>query len=258
MPYLKAKKRFGQHFMTDRRLAARIVKALNPAAGEEVVEIGPGKGILTELLLESNCRVTAIELDRELVAYLREKFEKNKLVTIINRDFLKIGLDELPSQMKLIGNIPYNISTAILEKLLDFRKSITCAVLTLQAEVADRLTARPGSRTYGSFTVIMAAAWMIKRLFSIKPGAFRPAPAVMSAAIKLEPGSLELNDPAAFNSFVRSCFYHKRKTLSNSMQSSLELPKNIVALGRELDVRAEQLGLDNYLQLFKLWSGKNP
>ena len=109
MPYLKAKKRFGQHFMTDRRLAARIVKALNPAAGEEVVEIGPGKGILTELLLESNCRVTAIELDRELVAYLREKFEKNKLVTIINRDFLKIGLDELPSQMKLIGNIPYNI-----------------------------------------------------------------------------------------------------------------------------------------------------
>lgn len=249
--------------MTDTRLAARIVDALNPMAADDVVEIGPGRGILTELLLEKKCRVTAIELDRELVAYLREKFEREKTIKIISRDFLKIGREDLPPQVKLIGNIPYNISTAILEKLLDFRKLITLAVLTLQAEVADRLTAGPGSRIYGSFTVIMAAAWKIKRLFQIKPGAFRPAPAVMSAAIRIEPSSLKLSDPAAFNSFVRSCFHHKRKTLANSMQSGLELPKNIsedmiMALGRELDVRAEQLGLDDYLRLYKLWSGRNP
>jgi len=249
--------------MVDTRLAGRIVNALSPVAGDDVVEIGPGKGILTELLLEKKCRVTAIELDRDLVAYLQKKFDGNTSVNLISRDFLKIENDELPPKMKLIGNIPYNISTAILEKLLEFRKSLICAVLTLQAEVADRLTAARGSRAYGSFTVIMAAGFTIKRLFNIKPGSFRPAPAVMSAVVSIEPAALELSNPRDFNSFVRGCFQQKRKTLANSMQLGLELPKKdcedlIKALGLDLDVRAEQLSLDEYLQLFKLWSGKNP
>jgi 16S rRNA (adenine1518-N6/adenine1519-N6)-dimethyltransferase len=254
----KAKKRLGQHFLTDRRIAARIVNSVDPQPGEQIVEIGPGKGALTGLLLKKGCVLTTVEFDRELIPFLKKKYSGFENLKIIAQDFLKLTADEMPAKMKIIGNIPYNITTAILEKLFDFKDKILQAVLTIQSEVAQRLTASPGTKQYGSFTVIMAAGFDIKALFHIPPSAFKPAPAVYSTVIKIVPVNHQPKDFENFKSFIRGCFKQKRKTLCNSMQLGLNIPKNssealISALGKEKNIRPEQLTFDDYLSLYNRW-----
>ncbi|MCP4580985.1 MAG: ribosomal RNA small subunit methyltransferase A [candidate division Zixibacteria bacterium] len=256
-PY-RAKKRLGQNFLVDNQVAARIVKAIEPQPGDHVVEIGPGKGALTEHLINADCLVTAIEFDRDLIPLLTAKFADDKNIIIIAKDFLKITPDELPERMKIIGNLPFNISTAVMEKLFEFRQAIQSAVFTVQAEVAKRLTADPKSRDYGSLTVIMAAGFDIETLFDIGAKGFRPMPAVSSSVVKLVPADRIPADFESFTSFIRGCFRQKRKTLCNSMQLGLNIPKYncedlIKRAGCNDGVRPEQLSFDDYTRLYDLW-----
>jgi len=258
MSIFRAKKRLGQNFLIDESIAARIVQALDPQPGDSVVEIGSGRGALTECLLREGCAVTAIEFDRDLIPILRAKFRQEKKITIIAGDFLKIAADKLPPKMKIIGNLPYNISTVILERMFEFRTAMETAVFTVQSEVAYRLTTRSGSRDYGSLSVIMAAGFDIERLFDINPKSFKPVPEVMSSVIKLNPVDRMPEDFDEFKFFIRACFRQKRKTLNNSMQLGLNLPKYdsmslIDRAGFEKDIRPERLTFDDYVKLYKIW-----
>lgn len=258
MPGTKAKKRLGQHFLANRRVAARIVNSIAPQPGDNVVEIGPGKGALTDILLEKECHVTAIEFDRDMIALLKSRYNCQHNIRIIERDILRITADDLPEYGKFIGNIPYNITTAILEKLLEFKAAISQAVFTVQAEVANRLTAHPGTRAFGSFTVIMNTGFDIKALFKISPRAFKPVPKVVSTVIKLTPVNREPEDLENFKVFIRGCFRQKRKTLINSMQLGLNIPKQdcermIIKIEKVSNVRPEQLSFNDYLNLYELW-----
>jgi len=258
MSQIRAKKSLGQHFLIDRNIAYRIVKALDPQSNENVVEIGSGKGALTAVMVKKGCRVTAIEFDSELIPVLEHKFSDMSNFTLLAKDFLAVTSADLPSRFKLIGNIPYNITTVILEKLFEFKKAVSNAVFTVQSEVADRLTASPGTRANGSFTIIMQAGFDIKAMFRVHPRAFKPVPAVGSTVIKLKPVSREPEGFENFKTFVRGCFRQKRKTLNNSMQLGLNLPKKecesmIEQIGKQDNIRSEQLSFDDYLNLYKLW-----
>ena len=235
-----------------------MVNSINPKSGEQVVEIGPGKGALTRFLLEKGCRLTVVEFDRDMISFLKKKFSGYENLTIIGQDFLKLTVEDLPVKMKIIGNIPYNITTAILEKLLEFKDNIPEAVFTVQSEVAQRLTASAGTRQYGSFSLIMAAGFDIKTLFHIPPAAFKPSPAVDSTVIKIIPANRQPENFDGFKRFIRGCFKQKRKTLANSMRLGLNIPKKvsenlIVSLGKDKNVRPEQLTFDDYLNLCRLW-----
>jgi 16S rRNA (adenine1518-N6/adenine1519-N6)-dimethyltransferase len=239
-------------------MAARIVEAIKPQPGDHVVEIGPGKGALTEHLANEECLVTAIEFDRDLIPLLTAKFTDYRNVIIIAKDILKVTREELPDRMKLIGNLPYNISTAILEKLFEFRDAVDSAVFTVQSEVASRLTADPKSRDYGSLTVIMKAGFDIEPLFEIGSKHFKPTPMVNSSVVRLVPADRMPGNFEAFTSFIRGCFRQKRKTLCNSMQLGLNIPKYncedlLKKAGHKDGVRPEQLSFDDYTRLYDLW-----
>ena len=258
MPPYNAKKRLGQNFLIDEDIAGKIIHSLEIRAGENVVEIGPGQGALTTLLLEHGCRVTAVEFDRDLIPGLKRKFGKLQSFSLIAMDILKVSPDELPSPMKIIGNLPYNISTAILERLYLFKPAIKAAVFTVQREVAERLTAETGTSSYGSFTLIMKSSFQVESLFDIPPEAFKPKPAVTSTVIKLIPQDNEPEDFEKFKPFIRGCFRQKRKTLANSMQIGLDLPKTtceglIGETGFDTSIRPEQLTLKDYISIYNLW-----
>ena len=258
MPPYKAKKRLGQNFLVDKQIAGRIVDSLDPKTGENIVEIGPGRGALTELLLARGCRVTAVEFDRDLIPGLESKFGKSQRFRLLGKDILKVSPEELPSTMKIIGNLPYNISTAIMERLYLYKASLMQAVFTVQMEVAERLTADIGGSSYGSFTLIIQTSFQVERLFNIAPPAFRPKPAVTSTVIRLRPQDNEPGEFEKFKLFLRGCFRQKRKTLANSMQIGLDLPKTtceglIGEAGFDLAIRPEQLTLENYISIYNLW-----
>jgi len=258
MPTYRTKKRLGQNFLADQNIAVKIVGCLDLKPGENVVEIGPGQGALTEILVKSGCPVTAVEFDRDLIPGLKVKFKDVPAFTLLAKDVLQVEPEELPSPTKIIGNLPYNISTAILERLYHFKPAVSSAVFTVQAEVAARLTASVGGRNYGSFTLIMQSSFSIEAIFDISPQAFKPTPNVMSTVIKLIPRAEEPDEFLKFKLFLRGCFRQKRKTLANSMQIGLNLPKNICEkligdAGFDLAVRPEQLSLENYISIYKVW-----
>lgn len=258
MSHYRPKKRLGQNFLIKEKLALRIVESIKPQPGDQVVEIGPGMGALTRHLLSRECLVTAIEFDRDLTPILEANFGEDRNLSIVEKDVMKITRDELPASFKLIGNLPYNISTAICEMLFDFKESLEIAVFTVQTEVANRLLASPGVRDYGSLTVIMKAGFDVTHLFNIPPKAFRPEPKVDSSVVKITPIKRDYDDFDNFKSFIRGCFRQKRKTLANSMQIGLDIPKDICEgmienAGHRIDIRAEQLSFDEYMELYGLW-----
>ncbi len=260
MSHYRPKKRFGQNFLIKESIAARIVKTINPLPGDNIVEIGPGKGALTRYLLGYECNVTAIEFDRDIIPLLNSNFTEESNLEIVEKDIMLVEPNDLPSRFKFIGNLPFNISTAIIERLYEFKESLEIAVFTVQAEVANRLTASPGVKDYGSLTVIMKAGFDITHLFNISPKAFRPEPKVDSSVIKITPIERDLENLDEFKTFIRGCFRQKRKTLANSMQIGLNLPKDIsegmiARAGHGTDIRAEQLSFDEYMELYGLWRG---
>jgi 16S rRNA (adenine1518-N6/adenine1519-N6)-dimethyltransferase len=223
----RAKKRLGQNFLVDESYARRIVGALGPRAGETVAEIGPGRGALTGLLLESGARVVAVELDRELVPVLLERFGGREEFKLVEADALEVDFCaavEPAAAARVVANLPYNISTAILQRLIEQRRCVPEMVLMLQREVVERITAPPGSAERGYLTVLVEAFCRPEALFDVPPGAFRPVPKVWSTVARLRARSGETGgfDESLFLHLVGAGFAQKRKTILNNLRHAPE------------------------------------
>ncbi|HYL22282.1 MAG TPA: 16S rRNA (adenine(1518)-N(6)/adenine(1519)-N(6))-dimethyltransferase RsmA [Gemmatimonadales bacterium] len=268
-------KRLGQHFLTDRNILQRIVDALDPAPGDVVLEIGPGKGSLTEQLLARGLRVIAIEKDRRLAqecAVRNAEFGVERL-SIVQGDALKLDWHALIEariaiphsalrtlHFKVVGNIPYNITTPLLDKALA-PPLPACVVFLVQKEVADRLTARPGSKVYGALSVGVQAQCSVARLFAVPAGAFAPRPRVTSALVRLTPLAEPVVVPGevpAFRAFVTACFTRRRKQLRNVVmavtgRSAAVVTKGLESLGLDPAARPETLAPAEFARLLR-WS----
>lgn len=241
---IRARKRYGQHFLHDPGVIARIVAAIDPRPGERIVEIGPGPGALTAPLLERCGRVEAIEIDRDLIAPLRARCEALGELVIYNTDVLKFDFRALRGSgapLRVCGNLPYNISTPVLFRLLAVGDCIADLHFMLQKEVVLRMAALPGSRTYGRLTVMLAAACRVEPLFRVGRGAFNPPPAVDSMVVRLVPYTtvpFPLPDPARFARLVAAAFMARRKTLRNGLRG-LVGPEGFAAAGIDPGQRPE-------------------
>ena len=240
--------KFGQHFLSSGPILERIAHAACPEPVELVIEIGPGRGALTERLLERAARVVAIEIDPVMVAALRARFAGNPRLEIVPADVLAIDLAHW-GPAPIAGNLPYYITSPILEKAL--RSQTPRAVFLIQKEVAERITAVPGTRDYGYLTVQTALFGEARRLFDVKPGAFRPPPKVESSVILVQPRARDFGiaDRDAFLTFLGHCFRQKRKTLRNNLAEIYG--KEIVDAWPEASLRAEQIPLETFAQLFR-------
>jgi len=248
------KKALGQHHLVDGALCRPLIHFLAPE-GERVLEIGPGGGVLTAELLAAGARVLGWELDPAWAAFLRRRFPDPGLALVVG-DALEIAWDRLPAPTLVTGNLPYNVSTAILEDLLPHHARIPRAAFLVQKEVADRIVAAPGTEAYGSFSVIVAA-WARPRILGrVRPGSFRPPPKVDSAFVGLElkPPPLPQEEMADFVAFVRLAFAKRRKTVRNSLASGWGREKAEAALaaaGISERARAEELGLGEFLGIYR-------
>ncbi len=244
----RPRKRFGQNFLTDRRVIDRIVAAVAPGAQDHLVEIGPGQAALTSALRPHCQRLTAVEIDRDLAASLRQRFAGDDRFTLIEADALKLDFASLaPAPLRLVGNLPYNISTPLIFHLLQSRAAITDFHVMLQKEVAERMTAAPGGKTYGRLSVAVALAADTSLLFEVPPGAFFPPPKVQSAVIRLTPRGRELPWPA-LDRVLQAAFSARRKTLRNAL-GSLFTAEQLQAQGIDPGLRPERLTPDQFLAL---------
>src|SRR6185437_10599711 len=240
------RKRFGQHFLHDPSVLDRIVTAVHPSPQDRLVEIGPGGGALTQLLLESGIeRLDAIEIDRDLATLLPTKFAAHKGFSLHQCDALEFDFAELArlrgGKLRIVGNLPYNISTPLLFHLLDYAGSIDDMHVMLQREVAERIAAAPGDSSYGRLTIMMAPWVSVELLFEVGPGAFRPPPKVWSAVARLtvrEQPSFRVSP--RFARVVAAAFSHRRKTLRNALKGVVSL-EQIQACGLDAGVRPETL-----------------
>jgi len=220
------RKRFSQNFLTDRNIAARIVNALGLKGDDAVIEIGPGLGILTDGLLESGAKVIGIEIDRDLAGGLKERFDGRNNLEIINADALKISYKELAAQrkekLKVVSNLPYNISTPIIFKLLEEREIFSMFLLMLQREVAQRIVSPPDNKEYGVLSVMVQLLADVKIEFDVPPSCFHPAPKVYSSVVRfniLNKPRIDVEDIAFFKKVVKASFGQRRKTLLNALKS---------------------------------------
>jgi len=248
---VRPKKSLGQHFLHDLSIARRIVGSLkSKSTTQQVLEIGPGMGVLTQFLVTNDqYQLKVIEIDRDSVAYLKKHFPTLQ-GKIMEGDFLETDLAEIfPEKFSVIGNFPYNISSQIFFKILKNRDRVDQVVCMLQKEVADRIAAPPGSKTYGILSVLLQAFYTIQYLFKVAPGVFTPPPKVMSAVIQLERNNIvDLPcDETLFVQVVKQAFNTRRKTLRNALKN-LNLAAEISALPL-LDKRAEQLSVDEFTNL---------
>jgi 16S rRNA (adenine1518-N6/adenine1519-N6)-dimethyltransferase len=254
------RKRFGQHFLHDPAVIGRIVEAVNPCPGQRLVEIGPGEGALTLPLLERGAKLTVIELDRDLAARLAARPEAGDALTVIQGDALKFSLGDLAApgeRLRLVGNLPYNVSTPLLFRFIAQADVIDDMHFMLQREVVERMAAPPGSKTYGRLTVMLAAACRVEPLFDIGPGAFRPPPRVWSSVVRLEPWRappFPLPDPAQFAEVVRRAFGQRRKTLRNALSGLVDVDA-IRAAGIDPGARAETLPPEAFARLAGIGGG---
>ena len=270
------KPKLGQHFLTDHAAAARIVDALSDTLQQTVLEIGPGRGDITSLLAPRARRVIAIELDRVLAAQLRMKFGTTPNVEIIEGDILSIdfhtlfgpkpglsrpGLTLTPEQVRVVGNLPYYITSDILLRMFEFRQYFSTLVLMVQREVADRIAAPPGGREYGLLSATAQLYGRVEKLFTLPPEAFEPPPKVHSTVLRLtlDPKLARLNVPEeGFINFLKLSFGLKRKTLWNNLKSQYESNTLKTALEKtsiKPNVRAEALSLEKSAALYRALHG---
>ena len=249
----RPRKRFGQNFLHDANIIAQIVGAIAPKTGECLVEIGPGLGAITVPLLRSAGRLNVIELDRDLIPALERRCVGAGTLIVHQCDVLDFDLSSLapqPGSLRVIGNLPYNISTPILFHLLGQREWIRDMHFMLQREVVDRMGAAPGSRAFGRLSVMVQYHCEVTPLFGIGPEAFRPQPKVESALVRLTPrpcpaGSADL---VSLDAVVRAAFSQRRKKLSNTLKPLFDRPA-LVAAGVDPDARAETLSLADFVAL---------
>lgn len=251
MQQVKAKKNLGQHFLTDLSVAQRIADTLIDYRGIPVLEIGPGMGVLTQYLIADGHDLKVVELDRESVDYLNEHFHELE-GNIISADFLKLDLSELygDKEFCVIGNYPYNISSQILFKVLDYKDQVPCCSGMFQREVAQRVAAPPGSKTYGILSVLLQAWYDIEYLFTVSEDVFNPPPKVKSGVIRLtRNGVTDLGcDERLFKAIVKMSFGQRRKTLRNSLRGVVG--DNAAALAMPVFAkRPEQLSVEQFIEL---------
>jgi 16S rRNA (adenine1518-N6/adenine1519-N6)-dimethyltransferase len=249
---MRPKKSLGQNFLRDQGVADRIVAALDLDKDDAVVEIGPGQGALTEALIAQARSVTAIEFDRDLIGPLNERFGDSESFCLINADALTFDLADLTApndatKLKLVANLPYNISTPILQRLIGSRNHSSRIVLMFQREVVERMTAPPGGKERGYLTVLVENAFETEYLFDVSPGAFYPVPKVWSAVVRLTPKPSNTIDDKLFASLLSTAFAHKRKTILNNLRVVYpDAAGAIAAAGIDHTRRAETLTLDEW------------
>jgi 16S rRNA (adenine1518-N6/adenine1519-N6)-dimethyltransferase len=255
MSHFKAppKKSLGQHFLTDRSYIDKIVRAVNPQPGDRLVEIGPGQGAITFPLLKKHGELTAIEFDRDLITPLMEASEGIGRLTIIHKDVLSVDFGKLAGEdtLRLVGNLPYNLSSPILFHAIEHASAITDMVFMLQKEVVDRMAAEPGSKVYGRLSVMLQAGCRVTPLFRVPPGAFRPPPKVDSAVVRLiprPPHEIGIADPAQFSRVVKAAFAQRRKTLRNALDGVCEAA-TMQAVGIDPGARAETIAVPAFIAL---------
>ena len=250
MRLVKPKKALGQHFLKDLQIAERIADTLSDYKQLPVLEIGPGMGVLTQFLLEKGHDLTVVELDMESVDYLEQNFPALE-GKILAEDFLRLDLSKLfPDQFCVIGNYPYNISSQIFYKVLDYKEHIPCFSGMIQKEVAERLAAGPGSKTYGILSVLLQAWYEVEYLFTVSEKVFDPPPKVKSAVIRMVRNNRKSLgcDEKLFKTVVKTSFNQRRKTLRNSMKPLLgkDCPDYPLPI---FDKRPEQLSVEQFVEL---------
>jgi len=249
-----AKKSLGQHFLHERAYIDRIVLAVDPKPGDHLVEIGPGRGAITLPLLRRHGALTVIEFDRDLIAPLTDAAAELGALTLLNQDVLTVDFGRLAGdagQIRLVGNLPYNISSPILFHALGYAHAVADMHFMLQKEVVDRMAAGPGSKVYGRLSVMLQAWCQVTPLFTVPPGAFRPPPKVDSAVVRLVPkpaSEVGIHDRTRFAQVVRAAFGQRRKTLRNALSGVCDTAM-IEAAGIRPDARAEQVPVADYIRL---------
>ena len=250
----RPRRRFGQHFLHDKAITRRIVDAIAPCPDDVIVEIGPGRGALTFPLLASGCELHVVEIDRDLAARLRARTLRHPNLIVHEADVLAFdlaGVAPAVQGLRVTGNLPYNISTPLLFRLLAALSRISDMHLMLQKEVVDRMVSPPGTRTYGRLSVMVQLDCELERIFAIGSGAFSPAPGVESAVVRVRPRPRAPLEPAIrdrFDAIVRSCFSKRRKTLRNALRGLCET-STIAAAGLDPRARPETLTIDEFLCL---------
>jgi len=257
----RARKRFGQNFLHDPTVIRRIVQAIAPKQGERLVEIGPGQGAITLPLLQACGQLHVIELDRDLVQPLADKARGLGQIVIHQQDALQFDFSGLAAtgQIRVVGNLPYNISTPLLFHLIDQSEYIQDMHFMLQKEVVDRLAAAPGSHDYGRLSVMIQYYCGVEPLFRVGAGAFRPAPKVESAFVRLVPHAqppVAVEDVSCLQAVVRQAFSQRRKTLRNSLKALLTA-EQIDSTGTDPAARPETIGLRQYAALANCLAGSS-
>jgi 16S rRNA (adenine1518-N6/adenine1519-N6)-dimethyltransferase len=249
----KPKKRFGQNFLQDDNILNKIVKEINPQPDDLIIEIGPGYGALTQKLLSATENLIAVEIDNELAEELKEKFPQ---LHIINDDFLETDLSTLSQsekKLRIVGNIPYNITSPILFKLIENNKLIKDAVFMVQLEVAKRMTANKGTKDYGILAVLLKYFTGTELCFKISPNVFYPKPKVYSALVHIRFNEMEQQEEEQklFTDIVKAAFGNRRKILKNSLSNSIFHKIDFSNSGIDLSLRAENLSVADFMQLTK-------
>lgn len=247
----RPRKRFGQNFLHDQGVIGKIVDAINPRPGEHLVEIGPGQGALTQGLLDSGCELDVIELDRDLVPELEQRFGDNPRFRIHAADALRFDFDSLGpagEKLRVVGNLPYNISTPLIFHLLKYSSRILDMHFMLQREVVNRLAAEPGGKAWGKLGVMAQYHCQVDALFDVAPGAFSPPPRVMSGIVRLVPREVDGEREARLRRVVSAAFSQRRKTLRNTLRDLVDV-QQLENLGISPTARAETLSLQQFIAI---------
>ena len=247
---IKAKKKFGQNFLNDQSVIKEILNYLKPSAQDKVLEIGPGMGAITIPLLNKLNYISVIEIDPDMINYLQKKIPKEK-INIINRDVLSISNKDLEVYDRIVGNLPYYISTEILIKMIDILGSLKDVHFMFQKEVAERITAKPRSKNFGRLSVLIQYFFDSEILFDISANSFSPPPKIQSSFIKLTPRKkegLRFKNLINFKKVIKTAFQFKRKTLKNNFKDILD-EENFNSIGINPKKRAEMLNIDDFVNI---------
>jgi len=264
LPGQKPKKRFSQNFLADKAIAKKIVQFLDIQPEDTVFEIGSGRGTLTELIEDYGSVVFSFELDNSLINDLNQKFQSNSKVHIINRDFLNVDPSEyIDGKFKLIGNIPYDITSPLISWIIQYHKSISLAAITTQKELGDRISSGPGSKNWAPISIFSQCYFDIKTVMNIPPSAFYPPPKIHSSTLVFKPKEYNrVPDWDIFERIVRASFAQRRKLLINNLRRLPDIKKEnveniLINLGIDLQSRAEQLDINQFIQISEAISELN-